>query len=305
MGLISGEVNSLINKYEVGFAVNPDNQDEFLNKIKKLIEFKSNGTLNSKFKNFEKLLDKFDFDKNLNNFERLLINYRTSLDIKFEIIKLVTKLNHDFYKKNFILSGLNLAFLGHYVSKETGIFKNLYHWPDGLFKFIFFKKETKKIPGRDLIDNLEIPNFIKKIYVLGDLPDLNKKYLVNKFNKDLIHVKLPFGNISKILKEVPIIEKDSICMLTLPTPKQEQVARYISEKQDTYKIFCIGGAINMITGLEESCPKFLENYGLETIWRLKSDTKRRTFRLLKTLSLFIYGLMLGKFKKLKGEMVEN
>ncbi len=305
LGLISGEVNSLINKYEVGFAVSPDNEDEFLDKIKKLIEYKSNGTLNNKFKNFDKLLNKFDFDKNLNFFEKLLFDNLHILDNKFETIKLVTKLNYNFYKKNFILSGLNLSFLGHYVSKETNIFKNLYHWPDGLFKFIFFKKKTKKIPGRDLIKNLEIPSFIKKIYVLGDLPDLNKKYLVNKFNKELIHINLPFGTISEILKEVPIIEKDSICLLTLPTPKQEQVARYISEKQDTYKIFCIGGAINMITGLEAACPKFLENYGLETIWRLKTDTKRRTFRLLKTLSLTLYGLLVGKFKKLKGEMLEN
>ena len=61
----------------------------------------------------------------------------------------------------------------------------------------------------------------------------------------------------------------------------------------------------MITGLETPCPKFLENYGLETIWRLKTDTKRRTFRLIKTLSLFCYGLLIGKFKKLKGEMLEN
>ena len=305
LGLISGEVNSLINKYEVGFAVSPDNEDEFLDKIKKLIEYKSNGTLNNKFKNFDKLLNKFDFDKNLNFFEKLLFDNLHILDNKFETIKLVTKLNYNFYKKNFILSGLNLSFLGHYVSKETNIFKNLYHWPDGLFKFIFFKKKTKKIPGRDLIKNLEIPSFIKKIYVLGDLPDLNKKYLVNKFNKELIHINLPFGTISEILKEVPIIEKDSICLLTLPTPKQEQVARYISEKQDTYKIFCIGGAINMITGLEAACPKFLENYGLETIWRLKTDSKRRTFRLIKTLSLTLYGLLVGKFKKLKGEMLEN
>ena len=305
LGLISGEVNSLINKYEVGFAVSPDNEDEFLDKIKKLIEYKSNGTLNNKFKNFDKLLNKFDFDKNLNFFEKLLFNNLDILDKKLETIKLVTKLNDDFYKKNFILSGLNLSFLGHYVSKETNIFKNLYHWPDGLFKFIFFKKKTKKIPGRDLIKNLVIPSFIKKIYVLGDLPDLNKKYLVNKFKKELIHINLPFGNISEILKEVPIIENDSICLLTLPTPKQEQVARYISEKQDTYKIFCIGGAINMITGLEAACPKFLENYGLETIWRLKTDSKRRTFRLIKTLSLTLYGLLVGKFKKLKGEMLEN
>ena len=305
LGLISGEVKNLINDYEVGYAVSPDDEDEFLLKIKKLIELKSNGKLNSQFKNFDKLLNKFDFEKNLSLFKSLLVNTRNLIDVELDTIRLVTKLNHSFFKNNFILSGLNLAFLGHYVSKETKLFKNLYHWPDGLFKFIFFKKKKKKIPGRDLIDGLNIPNFIEKIYVLGDLPDINKKYLDKKFSKELIHVKLPFGSISEIIKEVPYIEKNSICLLTLPTPKQEQVAKFISERQDTYKIFCIGGAINMITGLETPCPKFLENYGLETIWRLKTDTKRRTFRLIKTLSLFCYGLLIGKFKKLKGEMLEN
>ena len=72
---------------------------------------------------------------------------------------------------------------------------------------LFFLKKTKKIPGRDLIDGLNIPNFIEKIYVLGDLPDINKKYLDKKFSKELIHVKLPFGSISEIIKEVPYIEK--------------------------------------------------------------------------------------------------
>ena len=66
-----------------------------------------------------------------------------------------------------------------------------------------------------MIKNLVIPSFIKKIYVLGDLPDLNKKYLVNKFKKELIHINLPFGNISEILKEdkSKIISKTEIVNL--------------------------------------------------------------------------------------------
>ena len=73
-------------------------------------------------------MNKFDFDKNLNFFEKLLFDNLHILDNKFETIKLVTKLNYNFYKKNFFLSGLNLSFLGHYVSKETNIFKNLYYF---------------------------------------------------------------------------------------------------------------------------------------------------------------------------------
>ena len=60
----------------------------------------------------------------------------------------------------------------------------------------------------------------------------------------------------------------------------------------------------MLTGEEDPCPKFLENYGLEAIWRLKTDTKRRAIRLSKSLVLFFYGLIFRKFKNLKGE-IEN
>ena len=304
LGLISGEVKELINNYKVGYAVDPENINEFIIKIKKLIDLKYKGQLQNEFKNFDILLEKFDFEKNLSNFNSLLFTKIKTIK-GFETINLVTNVNYELFKKNFIMSGLNLAFLGHYVAKETRIIKNLYHWPDGLFKFIFFNKKTEKIPGRDFVNNLKIPEFIKKIHVLGDLPKINKKYLKDKFKKEIIHTNLPFGDLDLILKSVPTIDKDTICFLTLPTPKQEQVAEYISNRQSEYKIFCIGGAINMITGMEAPCPNFLENYGLETIWRLKTDTKRRTKRLFKTLSLFVYGLIFGKFKNLKGRTIDH
>ena len=91
--------------------------------------------------------------------------------------------------------------------------------------------------------------------------------------------------------------------MTLPTPKQEQVAEYISQNQSTYKILCIGGALNMLTGHEKPCPKILENYGLETIWRLRTDTYRRGSRLIRTLILFFYyGFFRGKLKNLKADL---
>ena len=96
LGLISGEVNDLINNYEVGYAVNPENEEEFLIKIKKLIELKSNGQLKNQFKNYDKLLEKFDFNKNLNFFQSLLYKNLNLIDSKYDSIKLVTKLNHNF-----------------------------------------------------------------------------------------------------------------------------------------------------------------------------------------------------------------
>ena len=94
--------------------------------------------------------------------------------------------------------------------------------------------------------------------------------------------------------------------MTLPTPKQEQVAQYIVSKNFNYKILCVGGALNMLTGKEKPCPKFLENYGLETIWRLRTDTLRRTSRLFKTIIIFIsHGIFLRKLKMIKANLLNS
>ena len=64
----------------------------------------------------------------------------------FKIVKNIDKFKE---KDNFILSGMNLAFLGYYSNKEVYPTQNLFHWPDG----IWAQKHTryKKIPGRELI----------------------------------------------------------------------------------------------------------------------------------------------------------
>ena len=77
--------------------------------------------------------------------------------------------------QNFILSGMNLAFLGYFANRELFPKKILFHWPDG----IWLKKhiQIEKIPGRDLIKNLKIPKNIKKIIVLGNLSEKSKIFL--------------------------------------------------------------------------------------------------------------------------------
>jgi len=246
---------------------------------------------------------KFDYEKNLDSFYKILIKFNVEV---LKNINLVKNISEDLFKKNFVLSGLNLAFLSHYMANELVLHKDLYHWPDGLFKRFVYKEKIKKIPGRDILNNLQIPNYINSIHVLGNADQITISYLKDKFKKKIIYTELPIGNIENIIKAVPKIDKNSICILTLPTPKQEQVAQHIVFKNINYKILCIGGALNMLTGKEKPCPKFLENYGLETIWRLRSDTLRRTSRLFKTIILFIlHGIILRKIKTIKTNLVNN
>ena len=226
-------------------------------KIKQLIFFNKE-KLN---KNFE--LSKLNFDKN-----RLFKN-------NFNII---SKVKYIPFNKNFILSGMNLAFLGYYAMGKVFPRENLYHWPDGIFinKFI----NMKKIPGREIINNLKIPKKIKKILVLGKISSISLKFLKKKYKLDIVNMKLPFGSIDVINKKKIKLSKDVLTLITLPTPKQEQYAYELAKNNKFYKIICIGASIAIASGEEKEVPKIMSKY--EYLWRLRSETLRRLKRIFET-----------------------
>jgi UDP-N-acetyl-D-mannosaminuronic acid transferase (WecB/TagA/CpsF family) len=60
-------------------------------------------------------------------------------------------------------------------------------------------------------------------------------------------------------------------------------------KNKNYKIICIGGSLNIVSGLEKEVPTYFTKY--EYIWRLRYDTKRRAIRLIVT----FFNYLLGKY----------
>ena len=196
------------------------------------------------------------------------------------------------FKKNFTLSALNLAFLGSYSNNEVKIYKNLIHWPDGKFSKNI-SSLLKKVPGRDIIKKLKIPKEIKKIVIFGNLPEISKKFIEKKFNKSVYNYILAYGSINQIKKKIFYkIKKDELILITLPTPKQEQLAEYFISKNKVYKIICIGGSVNIASGVEKEVPKILYNF--EFLWRLKYETSRRLKRLVTTLYLYFIGRYVNK-----------
>ena len=191
---------------------------------------------------------------------------------------IIRNVKHIPFKENFILSGMNLAFLGYYALGKVFPFQNLYHWPDGVFlkKFI----DIKKIPGRDIIQNLKVPTTIKKILVLGKITQKSKNYLKNKFKIEVINKQLPYAPIEEIVKDKIQLDKKVLTLITLPTPKQEQLAYHLAKINKDYKIICIGASIAIASGEERKVPRYIANY--EFIWRLRSETFRRVKRLLET-----------------------
>lgn len=189
-------------------------------------------------------------------------------------------------KKKFILSAFNLACYSYIYQKKIKINKNYYFWQDGIFTKYLYPK-FKKLPGRKLISNLIIPKNIKSILVLGNLSLSAKLFLEKKYNILVINKPLPFGNINKILKKVPKVHPSQLILITLPTPKQEIIANFISRKYKNTKIICIGGGLAIAAKDEKPCPKFLERIYLESLWRLQYQTIRRSLRLINTLYIFI------------------
>ena len=302
IGVIDGEAKNIINVSKSGICLDLSD-DKHIEKIKTFVnldkqELKILGnnanTYAVKFFNKQKIL---------NDLINILSIKKVSKRYKFNIIKNAESIP---YKKNFVLSGLNLAFLGYWSEKKINLYENLVHWPDGLFKNIIFSKDIKKIPGRTLVKQMKIEKEIKNLIVAGNCSETSKKYLDIKFkNVRKTYIPLPFGKSEDLAEFIPEMKNDDLLFLTLPTPKQEQVAEILVSKFEHYKVICIGAGIEMASGNEKAVPEYLENYGFEAIYRLKTDTIRRIRRLTESLFFLLKAVISKKLSKIEVKIYEK
>lgn len=270
----SFKINNLKTKYLVILARLPLKFSQFF--------FRS--TLNLKPK-FEMPYPKFEYQQ----------------DEEFRILKSIESIP---MKSNFILSGMNLAFLGFFSKGDVYAFKTLYHWPDGIFAKNL-KSSIEKIPGRLIVNNLLIPDEINKIYVIGNCSERSLNFLKRKYkSKSIKVINLPYGNIDTITKSINLnLEQNSLVYITLPTPKQEQLAYNLARNNKHHKIICIGASIMIASGEEKVVPKILENF--EFLWRLRTDTLRRLKRLYVSFYNFAKGKYFSKkFEKIKVKIID-
>jgi glycosyltransferase involved in cell wall biosynthesis len=301
LGFIEGETKTIIEKIKIGSVVSPD---DYKSLAKEILRLESNRSLLKIENNIGTSYLKENFNKD--NVLTSLIDKFNSVYRSYEKIKLIRKLNNSFYKSNFILSGLNLAFLGYLGVNQLKLEADIFHWPDGIFSKNFFRdSNVKKISGRILLLDLEIPDFISRIYVLGNLSSFSKDFLEKKFKKKIIHIQLPYSSLKEMYKSCPKnFREEDLIICTLPTPKQEYLAKLISENEKFYKILCLGGAVSMASGEDEPVPQFMDDLGLEFLWRLRKETFRRTKRLLLTYTYFLYGKLKKRYNAIRTEIIE-
>lgn len=208
-------------------------------------------------------------------------------------IKLKTNFKNILQYKSFILVAFNLSLYYHLKSKKIDINNNFIFWPDGVFVKFFFPK-IEKIPGRDLIKKFQNKNKIKKLFVIGNLDQKGFYYLKRNFvSSTITQKKLPIKQINSLKS---IIDKKyddkTLLLITLPSPKQEQIASYLNKINTNIKIICLGGGLEMASNDKKKPTRFIENY-FEFFWRLKSDFIRRFVRLIKS-TLYIFYLIIDK-----------
>jgi len=200
-------------------------------------------------------------------------------------------------EKKFIFSAFNLAMTSNLIRRNIENEKSFIFWSDGIF-CKFFNRKIKKIAGNEFLENISLESHYKRIHVIGNLQELGRSYLNNKFsNLELIFTKLPFSSVENLIQYIPEIKEDSLVLITIPTPKQELFSQHIMSKYKFAKIICIGGGLSIASGYEKKCPKILEKIGLEFIWRLRNETKRRSLRLLRDFVIMLFSFLTLRLKK--------
>ncbi|MCB1522172.1 MAG: WecB/TagA/CpsF family glycosyltransferase [Hyphomicrobiaceae bacterium] len=69
-----------------------------------------------------------------------------------------------------------------------------------------------------------------------------------------------------------------ICFLALGAPKQELLAARAVARGAPVVFVCIGAALDFLAGSQTRAPRFLQNNGLEWIWRLATNPRRLATR---------------------------
>ena len=276
--------NTVVTRMKIG-GISNKNINSYIRSSFEILKSLTNNTKNISFiKVFFRFVYKlkqiyFLNVNKLNSDISLKIHKFYKIRIKYDFL-IYNNINKIFKNNKFIFAAMNLAFLGTYVNNYKFKFPYLFCWSDGVFSKIL-NISFLKIPGREIIEKLKLPKTIKKIIVLGNLHPVSFNKLTNKFKKKIIHYKLPFGDSKTIFEKLKYRPKaEDLIFITLPTPKQEEIALEIAKKFKFYKIICIGGSVAIWSGLEQKVPEKLINF--EFLWRLRYETRRRLVRLLKT-----------------------
>jgi exopolysaccharide biosynthesis WecB/TagA/CpsF family protein len=99
--------------------------------------------------------------------------------------------------------------------------------------------------------------------------------------KSLFHIDPPMGFIGDplaveaCLQQIESIGKFRFCFLAIGSPQQEIIAQKLKERGKVNGLaLCVGAAINFLTGIERRAPPWMQEAGLEWLYRLSKNPGR-------------------------------
>jgi exopolysaccharide biosynthesis WecB/TagA/CpsF family protein len=117
----------------------------------------------------------------------------------------------------------------------------------------------------------------------GQAAELARQYGL----KSLRHFNPPMGFIgspSEVEKCIQFIESSSpfrYCFLAVGSPQQERLASLLKARNRARGLaLCIGASVNFLTGVEKRAPRWMQQLGLEWLYRLAQDPGRLAQRYL-------------------------
>lgn len=166
---------------------------------------------------------------------------------------------------------------------------NVVFWCDGVMSSLACTLagiSIKRQPGREIL--AEALQYLRTCEPERPVAVLGADGPVEEFSrlleKEPVQVRLPWLVCADEAAQMDFSEFNAkyIVFLAIGSPKQEWIAEAIYQKVGA-KCICVGGAVNMLEGREKVVPLIVQKFGLEWIYRLFTDPKRRFCRLLSTL----------------------
>lgn len=182
--------------------------------------------------------------------------------------------------------------------------------PDGMplvwALHLLYGIKQERVAGMDLLPALlkeaEFKNL--KICFYGgteSMLDLTKQYLKMNYSElsNPLFISPPFRELSSIEvdKDINLINNfgANLVFVALGCPKQEKWMAAMKGKINACMVG-IGGALPVMIGMQKRAPIWMQQYGLEWLFRLIQEPRRLFKRYFVTNSLFVYYLIIELFK---------
>jgi len=170
---------------------------------------------------------------------------------------------------------------------------------------ILGKKLPERVAGVDLMQNLVMLAAEKKyrVFFFGAKEEVVKK-VADKYSAQYSsEIIAGYRNGYFKAEDEPLIAKQiadsraDILFVAISSPKKEIFLNRYKDLIDMPFIMGVGGSFDVVSGLVKRAPVWMQNCGLEWLYRLCQEPRRMWKRYLVTNTIFIWMLLKERFKK--------